>query len=156
MPISLPLRFDSQQRFLRDDDIAASVRGFLNLIVATPCGSCELDPDFGFVFKNFRFQNFNEEKAVLFSTSKESHSGKIRIDENPVHYSWKIHGRSVNAGTFAQDLKRSVENYEPRLKEVRVRMDYNRQEHLLTILVQGRIGERLTEQFSHQINLHVW
>lgn len=156
MPILLPLRFDKQQRFLRDDDISASVREFLNLIVATPCGSCELDTDFGFIFKNFRFQNFNEEKAVLFSTSGESDGNKIHINENPVHYSWKIHGRSVNAGTFAQELKKSIETYEPRLRQVRVAMDYKRQEHMLNIRIEGRIGEELLEPFTHQIRVHVW
>ncbi len=148
MYLSIPLRFSEKTGLSRVQDEAAAIREFLELLVSTPKGSCEADPEFGLVFKNSRFENFNEEKGVLSTVSGE--------DDNIAYYRHKIHGRSINSNTFAYDLKKSIERYEPRLRQVRVNMEYRKIEKTVVITVNGIIGEEIVEPFSHQIKIHVW
>ena len=148
MSISIPIRLTSASGLVREQDVSMAIRQFLELLVSTPCGSCESDPEFGFVFKNYRFENFNEDKGVLSSSGDEIFQS--------VYYKRKIQGRSINSNTFAHELKKSIEKYEPRLRQVRVNMEYRRLEKTVVLTVNGVIGEKITEPFMHQIKIHVW
>ena len=129
-------------------DEKESIRDFLDLLVSTPHGGCAADPEFGFIFKNFRFENFNEDKGVLYSSNPDK--------ELTVYRKHKIHGRSVNVNTFAYDLKKSIECYEPRLRQVKVNMEYKTIEKMVVLNISGLVGEKITEKFEHQIKIHVW
>ena len=149
MYISIPLHTKDSGGLDRDTDIADSIRAFIELIVRTPKGSCEADREFGFVFKSFRFENFNEERGVLFSSANDDAS-------QAVYYKRKIHGRSINSNTFAHDLNKIIERYEPRLRQVSVSMEYKQKEKIILLTIRGIVGETLGEPFSHKIKIHVW
>lgn len=148
MSITIPLQVSSSKGLVRDSDEASSIRSFIEMLVSTPKGSCEADPDFGFVFKNFRFENFNEERGVISSPEDQPAQSPL--------YRRKVHGRSINSNTFAHDLKRSIEQYEPRLRNPKVVMDYRQKEKTIILTISGTVGEGLPEPFSHQIKIHVW
>lgn len=145
---SLPLIIDKGQGFRRNLDVSSSVRSFIEIIVSCPLGSFAADPDFGFVFKNFRFQNFNEDKGVLFSSEPEKESSE--------YYSYKIQGHGINFNTFAHELKVGIERFEPRLKQVKVRMEYSPLQRSIEIIVSGKTNDNLNDNFEHIIKMHVW
>ena len=148
MYTAIPFAFRKPDGIRKETDTKESIRSFLDLLVSSPHGSCAADPEFGFIFKNFRFENFNEDKGILYSSNPEK--------ETSVYHKHKIHGRSVNVNTFAFDLKKSIEQYEPRLKQVKVNMEYRMHEKTVVLTIQGKIGEKITEDFNHQIKIHVW
>ena len=148
MSITIPLKFVPHKGIGRDIDEASSIRSFIELMVSTPKGSCVSDPEFGFVFKNFRFENFNEERGVI--SPPENQTGVSPL------YRRKVHGRSINNNTFAHDLKRMIEQYEPRLRSPKVVMEYHQKEKTIILTISGTIGEGFPEPFSHQIKIHVW
>lgn len=162
MYISIPLSLQKNERgataagvtrigdvvFARSIDVADSIRSFIELLVNTPLGSYSPDSEFGFVFKNFRFQIFNEEKGVLYSSDPDN--------EISDYYKYKIQGHGVNFNTFAHELKMSIEKYEPRLKRVRVNMEYSSTSKNIDIVVTGKINDKISEDFEHIIKMHVW
>lgn len=149
MYISIPIHTKVHGGLERDTDVTDSIRSFIELLVRTPRGSCESDPDFGFVFKSFRFENFNEDRGVLYSSSNDDAS-------MAVYYKRKIHGRSINSNTFAHDLKKCIERYEPRLRQVSVAMEYKQKEKVVLLTIRGVVGDTIGEPFSHKVKMHVW
>lgn len=148
MYISIPFKIRKQQGVEKENELSHSIRSFLDLLASSPHGSCMADPEFGFAFRNFRFENFNEDKGILYSSNPEK--------ETSIYHKHKIHGRSVNVNTFAFDLKKSIEKYEPRLRQVKVNMEYCMLDKTVVLSVSGLIGEKVTEKFEHQIKMHVW
>lgn len=148
MNTSLPLKIEKGKGLKKESDVKESVRSFLELLVSCPVGSCEADPEFGFVFKNFRFENFNEDKGVLYSPNPDGEVSDF--------YKYKIHGRGVNLNTFAHELKCSIAKYEPRLREPWVNMEYKSLEKTIVFTIRGIIGDTMTEKFEHKIKMHVW
>ena len=74
----------------QETDVKKSVDRFIDLLIATPMGHFKADPDFGFVFKNFRFENFDEKKRTVAC---------MKVDE-PMN-DFKITGTSKNPKNFA-------------------------------------------------------
>lgn len=150
MFISIPLSIDINNHtgFNKEADIRLSIKSFLDLLVSSYQGSSDADPQFGFIFKNFRFENFNEDKGVLFSANAD--------DNYAIFHKHKIHGRSTNLNTFAHDLKKSIEKYENRLSNVNVDMKYVTVEKMIYIEITGLVGQEIKEKFSHTIPIHVW
>lgn len=145
---SLPLRIEKGSGFRRNQDLSASVKSFIETLVSCPVGSAPANPDFGFVFKNFRFQNFNEDKGVLYTNEPDKEYSEF--------YNYKIQGHGVNFNTFAHELKVSIERFEPRLKQVKVRMDYSPVDRRIDIIVSGKTNDNLGDKFEHTIQMHVW
>jgi hypothetical protein len=145
---SIPIEIEKGKGFRSDSDVEQSVRSFIETIVCTPCGGFEADNEFGFIFKNFRFQNFNEDKGVLFSNSPD--------DDASEYYKYKIQGRGINFNTFAFELKRNIELFEPRLKQVKVNMDYAPKTKTIEIKISGSIDNMMNDKFVHTIKMHVW
>lgn len=148
MYTAIPFTIQKSEGIRKETDPKESIRSFLELLVSSPQGSCVADPEFGFIFKNFRFENFNEDKGVLYSSNPEK--------EPSMYYKHKVHGRSVNVNTFAFDLKKSIEHYEPRLRQVKVNMEYRMHEKTVVLTVSGVVGEKIPEKFEHKIKIHVW
>lgn len=141
---SLPLKIEKGKGFCRQLSVTDSIKAFIDIIVSTPVGIFSADPDFGFVFRNFRFQNFNEEKGVLYSVEPDKEVSEF--------YKYKIQGQGVNFNTFAHELKISIEKYEPRLRDVKVSMEYSSVNRVIDIIVTGKASD----DFEHKINMHVW
>lgn len=145
---SIPLKIEKGHGFCRNQNLDESIKSFIELIVSCPSGAYSADPDFGFVFKNFRFHAFNEEKGVLFSREPEKETSEF--------YKYKIQGHGVNFNTFAHELKISIERFEPRIRNVKVRMDYSPINRVIDIVVSGKTNDNLLEIFEHTIKMHVW
>lgn len=147
----VPFRIGNKTGIAKTGDVKSSIASFLELLVSCPQGECESEPEFGFMLKNFRFENVNEERGVLYS------AGANDSDDQTNYYSYKIHGRSNNGQkTFALDLKKCIERYEPRLKQVKVNIEYQRIKKTVILTVTGLVGENISERFEHSIKIHVW
>lgn len=129
----------------QETDLKRSVNQFVDMLVATAIGQFKADADFGFVFKNFRFENFDEKKRTV---------ANMREDEFLNEY--KITGSSKNPKNFAYMLKRNIEQYEPRLTINEVTMDYSAQKHNVMLLISGQLKTDKPQAYSHAINFHVW
>ena len=70
-------------------------------------------------------------------------------------YDRKISGSSNNLGTFAAELKRTIQEYEKRLSDVKVSMTYRREERKIYIDIKGVITESGTA-YSYSSVINVW
>ena len=129
----------------QETDLKKSVDRFIDLIVATPLGQFKADPDFGFVFKNFQFENFNEKNRTV-----------AYLKENEPMNDFKITGSSKNPKNFANALKRNIEMYEPRMEVSEVTMDYDPKSHNVKLTVLGQLMSEKPCDYSHEINFFVW
>ena len=129
----------------QETDIKKSVDRFIDLLIATPMGHFKADPDFGFVFKNFRFENFDEKKRTIV----------YRKADDPMN-DYKITGTSKNPKNFAYALKRNIEMYEPRMEVSEVTMDYDSKKHNVKLLISGQIKGDKMLKYSHEVNFYVW
>ena len=117
-------------------NISTSIDNFVDLLVVSPNGSFKADYNFGFVFQNSRFEN---------------------SDENEQINAKKIHGESFNKNNFAYDLRAAIEEYESRLNNVRVKMDYDSDYKKVSIDISGRYEEDFTEKiYTRNITFYIW
>jgi len=130
MFIKIPFHI-SNGKIEGEKDIIKSVNSFIDLMVSTNIGSFKPEADFGFVFKNFKFEIFDEVNGTIRYNSRKK--GEI-VDDN---YFKKISETSNNPNNFAFDLKKNIEKYENRLKNIIVSMYYYRQEKLIKLVISG-------------------
>lgn len=135
----------------RDDNLKQSVDNSLELLLTTPLGSCTADPNFGFVFNNMAFENFNENDGTIFNTQP------IRdgFGEHFGLYNKKISGSSKNISTFAADLRDAILKYEHRLKNPTVTMTYMRLERSIHVLIRGELPQ-LDTVYEHKFVYKLW
>ena len=126
-------------RFSKENDtktVKASIDDFIELIVFSANGSFKADYYFGFVFQNTKFQN--------------SDLGDL-MDEK------KIQGSSANTNNYAYDLKLAIEEYESRMKNVRVMISYDALNKKVSIDVNGRYEEDYIEKnYEKNITFYIW
>lgn len=132
----------------RGNSIKESIDTFLEVLLNSVCGETAIDPQFGFVFNNMRFEIFNERDGVILNSQEED-------DKQNDLYSKKISGNSRNLNTFAIDLKAVVEKYEPRLEDITTSMSYVRGERRVYITVVGVIIET-KEKYQYDTILKIW
>jgi len=126
-----------------------SIDSFLALLLSTTCGESCIDPHFGFVFNNMRFEIFNEQQGVVYNSAPEDKTQDESL------YSKKISGNSRNLNTFAAELKETVERYEQRLEDVNATMSYVRNERRIYVTITGIIAET-KEKYSYETTLKIW
>jgi len=135
----LKIPIEITDRFLEKNEtgnISTSIDNFVDLLVVSPNGSFKADYNFGFVFQNSRFEN---------------------SDENEQINAKKIHGESFNKNNFAYDLRAAIEEYESRLNNVRVKMDYDSDYKKVSIDISGRYEEDFTEKiYTRNITFYIW
>lgn len=148
--ISIPLKIE-KGRLTDEANLKAAIDSNINLLLTTACYSCPVDPEFGFIFNNLKFELFNESEGVVYnsSESEEIFEGKSGM------YDKKISGSSKNLNTFASELKTTINNYEKRLKDVSVSMTYIREERIIYINVKGSLADT-GESYNHTTTLRVW
>jgi hypothetical protein len=149
MFVKLPFRFRNGRIDL-EQDIKISIDQFIELLVSSYCGSFIPDRNFGFIFKNFKFENFDDFTGTIMKV-KGNTEGSYDIN-----YTKKIIGSSNNANTFAFDLKKSIEKYEQRLKNVSVKMDYHKTNRLITMEVKGQLNIDKSANYNYKVSFHVW
>jgi len=134
---------------MRTDNVKESIDSFLEILLTSACGDCSIDPEFGFIFNNMRFEIFNEREGTIFnSTSTDS-----REEEDL--YNKKISGNSKNVNTFATELRQVIMKYEERLTEVQATMSYVREERKIYITVTGIIADT-REKYKYDTTIKVW
>jgi len=125
--------------FIRDNEtktVKASIDDFIELLVFSANGSFKADYYFGFVFQNTKFQNADQED---------------QIEEK------KIYGESYNKDNYAHDLKLAIEDYEKRIKNVRVMIDYDANSKKVSIDINGRYEEDFAENnYETNITFYIW
>ena len=131
--------------FQQARSVKESIDSFLRLLISSSCGECCIDPQFGFVFNNMRFEIFNEQQGVIYNSMPE--------DENNL-YTKKISGNSRNLNTFSSELKNAIEHYEHRLEDVNATMSYVRSERTIYITVTGLIAET-KEKYRFETTLKI-
>ena len=113
-----------------------TIDGFLELIVVSAQGSFKADYNFGFVFQNFRYVNCDSNEE---------------IDDK------KLYGDSVNKNNYAYDLKMTIEEYESRLKDVRVKMNYDTKIKKISLDITGYYEENFVEKkYQKNISFLIW
>jgi hypothetical protein len=138
----------TKKGLLKADNTKESIDSFLMLLLNSACGETPIDPKFGFVFNNMRFEIFNEREGVIFNS--------VENEENDNDlYSKKISGNSRNLNTFATDLKEVIMQYEPRLEDIATTMSYVRSERKVYITVTGIISES-KEKYQFETTLKIW
>ncbi len=131
------------------DNLKESIDSFLEILLTSVRGDCYIDPEFGFVFNNMRFEIFNEYEGTIFNSST------TETEEDKKLYSKKVSGNSKNINTFATDLKQVIMKYEQRLTDVSATMSYVRDKRTIYITVTGVIVET-KEKYKYDTTLKIW
>ncbi len=151
MYISIPLAIKNKS-LERIESTRTAINRFMELLLSTPVNSIPGDFDFGFVFNNLRFEIFDESEGVVYDSNTEI----IHDVEDPQSlYSKKISGTSRNINTFASELKRTIERFEPRLKDVNVSMTYVQGTKNIFVTIRAIIIES-GEEYIYNTNIKVW
>ncbi|MBQ8989878.1 MAG: hypothetical protein IJ067_09325 [Prevotella sp.] len=146
--LSIPLNI-TPKGLEREEDIKRAVDQTIQLLLTTGQYSTPVDPQFGFVFNNLRFEMFNENEGVVFN-SGDTNSSLIQGV-----YDKKISGSSKSINTFASELKEAITKYEKRLEGITVSMTYIREERQIYITVKGTIVSTKENYVFKQI-FRVW
>ena len=133
----------------RTDNLKESIDSFLEILLTSACGDCCIDPEFGFIFNNMRFEIFNEREGTIYNSTS------IEGEEEDELYTKKISGNSKNINTFATNLKETIMKYEPRLTDVSATMSYVRDERKIYITVTGVIIDT-REKYNYDTTLKIW
>ncbi len=138
----------TKRGLMRASNTKEAIDAFLNLLLGSTCGECPIDPQFGFIFNNMRFEIFNEREGVIYNSQPTD-------EEASELYNKKISGNSKNFNTFATELKAAIIKYEPRLENVTATMSYIREERKVYVTVTGIITET-KEKYQYDTILNIW
>jgi hypothetical protein len=103
-------------------------------LVNSPNGSFKPDFQFGFSLKNYRFENTDSED---------------KINQR------KIEGKSDNVNNYAIDLKETIGRFETRLQYPEVKIDFDKKQSEVTILIAG-ILINTKREYTQEIKFHIW
>lgn len=141
--LKTPLAFnntDSKSQLVRTiEDRIKMLDNLVDLIIFTPKGSFDADPDFGFEYWNHEYSNIHYRE---FNSEHTGYSGNGLNDE-------------VTKEECKKSICQSLESYEPQLKDVNVSIEINAAEvekqrrkkvlskYVVTISVEGIIDDGL-------------
>ncbi len=111
-----------------------SIAGFIILLVNSPNGSFKPGFQFGFSLKNFRFENADSED---------------KINQR------KIGGKSDNYNNYAIDLKEAIKQFEPRLQNPEVKIEFDKKRSEVSISITGILTDTKKE-YKQDIKFHIW
>jgi hypothetical protein len=144
---------------LDGSQLKGSIDAFLRLLIASNKYDSIADQEFGFCLEDFRFEGFSSERAEFLErkTVSRDRSENTELAEirSPL-YSKRLVGNSKNADTFARELKKSIERYERRLREVQVNTDFQKNGRILHIIVTGKINNAANTLYFNEFNVDVW
>jgi hypothetical protein len=147
--IRIPLQL-KQRGLSRFEKQKLSIDAVIRLIITTERFSSPVDPNFGFVFNNLRFEIFNETEGVVYDSGDTDTMNNIQN-----LYDKKISGSSKSINTFAAELKKAIEEYETRLENIAVSMTYIREERQIYITVKANIVDT-KEEYIYNQTVKVW
>jgi hypothetical protein len=117
-----------------DESMEKSIADFIFLLVCSPNGSFKPDSRFGFNLKNSRFENADSED---------------RINQR------KIEGKSDNRNNYAIDLKEAIKQFEPRLQNPEVKIEFNKKQSEVSVFISGILMDTKKE-YKQDIKFHIW
>ena len=150
MSIKIPFQINNKG-LATCSNVKQSLDSFISLLLTTSCQSTPLDPQFGFVFNNLRFEMFNENEGVVYNSSLT----EDEFSDNKDIYTKKISGSSKNLNTFSSELKAIIETYEKRLTNVSVLMTYIREDRVIHVTVKGVIIDTSTD-YQYVTKIKIW
>ncbi len=148
--ISIPLNI-TKNGLLMEEDVRKSVDKSITLLIHTACYTWLADPQYGFILKNLRFEIFNENEGTIYDSNDKI---STHLYNRPI-YKMKVTGTSKNVATFAADLKKAIETYEPRLENVTATLTYIREERKIYVLVKGTLTE-LQDAYQYESVIKIW
>lgn len=125
----------------RQDEEKKSIDSFISSLITSSVSDCIADPQFGFVFNSFAFENFNEREGRIANVEQSQDK--------------KISGSSRSIDTFASDLCRSVTVYEKRISDVSATMTYIVQERNIYIEIKGTLVST-GQPYVYNTTIRVW
>ncbi len=116
-----------------EKNIEKSIADFILLLVKSRNGSFKPDVRFGFSLKNCHFENTDS---------------KDEIEEK------KIRGKSDSLN-YAKDLKEAITQFEPRLQNPKVEIDFDKEHSKGTISISGTLIDT-KRKYKQDIKFHIW
>lgn len=152
--VGIPLSIDRNGATLENErgELEQAIDSLLELIVFTPKGRFDGDPEFGFEYWNHEFTNLNVREF------NNSYLGFMGIEEKP---------SEINRKDCERSLRESIEEYEPRLRnpEVKVILELNEKigrrkiqsKYEMTVIIKGAIDDGLgvTRPYEKRISFMV-
>ena len=144
---------------LDDSQLKSSIDAFLQLLIASNKYDSIADQEFGFCLEDFRFEGFSldraeflQRKTAVLDKSENSELAEIRSSL----YAKRLVGSSKNSDTFARELKKSIERYERRLRDVQVSMDFQKNGNIIHVIVTGKINNTANTIYYNEFTIDVW
>lgn len=144
MNISIPLEITGK-RIRTEDNIVKSIDSSLTMLMQTPRFGFKADPKYGFVFKNLRFEMFNENEGTI--NSADATDDQL--------YKMKVSGSSKSINTFASELQKTIMKNEPRISGVVASLTYVREEKTIYVSVEGTIVST-AEPYKFETTIKIW
>ena len=146
--LSIPLQI-TDKGFLREESMDRSIQESILMLLQTPYYGCAADPEYGFIFKNLRFEIFNENDGTVDNSQMGLSPREQKL------YELKVSGSSKNINTFASELKEAIMRNEPRLSEVNATLTYVREEKRIYVTIKGVITET-GKDYQYQTTIKIW
>ena len=153
MNIYAPLQI-SDKGIRTEENLEHSIGKTIDMLLQTPCNSCPVDPEFGFVFNNMRFETIDEGDGTI-SNPPESDEWKDWKNNGKELYNLKVSGNSKGINTFAAILQEAIKKYEPRLTGVDTLLTYVREKKIIEVSVKGTIGET-GKPYQYKTIINIW
>ena len=153
MNIYAPLEI-TKKGIRREEKLEESIGKTIDMILQTPCNSCAVDPEFGFVFNNMRFETIDESDGTI-SNPPEREEWKEWKNRRKELYNLKVSGNSKNTNTFAAILQEAIKRYEPRLTGVDTLLTYVREKKIIEVAVKGTINET-GKPYEYKTIINIW
>lgn len=155
MYVKRPLIMKSPMTVPEKDGFKKSIDQFLDMMISSGRNSFKADDDFGFSLEDFRFEIYNPNLGVFNNPERFEKKDLIGSIEDPLH-SYKIAGSSINTGNFANHLKKTITEYETRLRNVEVNTEFIANGSILVVAVKGIVNDGYNTPYTHFIKIRIW
>lgn len=155
MYVKRPIIMKKTNVVLKQDGMKRSIDAFLDLLITSAKDSFKADEDFGFSLEDYRFEIYSPETGTFLQTQRKRRKDLIESIEDPMR-KYKIAGSSINTNTFAEHLRDTIVQYEQRLKNVQVGMDFLLRGTVLLISVAGVIDDGYETPYNFLRKIKIW
>ena len=137
------------------EGLKKSIDSFIDLLISSGKDSFKADDDFGFSLEDYRFEIYSPETSSFHQLGKKRKKDIIESIEDPLS-SYKISGSSINTETFARHLQEEIIQYEHRLKNVGVTMEFLMRGTILLVTVTGIIDDSYDTPYTYYNKIKIW
>ena len=155
MYVKRPLIMKTSNVVPGQEGLKKSIDAFIDLLINSGKDSFKADDDFGFSLEDYRFEIYSPETSSFHQLGKKRKKDIIGSIEDP-SYSYKISGSSINTETFARHLQEEIVQYEQRLKNVEVGMDFLMRGTILLVTVTGIIDDGYDTPYTYHSKIKIW